>query len=927
MGETEHENFHCIMRTPEELSRATIDDLLTQAGWDIQDRDEIDISAAVGVAVREFPLKNGFADYLLFVNRQIVGVIEAKKAGTPLSGTESQALNYSDGLPSHLPAPYLPLPFLYQSTGVETFFTNRLDPDPRSRRLFAFHQPQTLLTWIEDGNDTTRRQMSHMPPLHTGRLWQAQMEAITNVEHSLAMNKPRALIQMATGSGKTYTAVNYIYRLIRHAKVRRVLFLVDRSNLARQTLKEFQQFSTPDDGRKFTELYNVQHLTSNALDDVSKVCITTIQRLYSILRGESDLDPELEEGSMFTENGADDIPKTVEYNPQVPIEYFDVIVTDECHRSIYNIWRQVLEYFDAFLIGMTATPSKQTFGFFNQNLVMEYSRERAVLDGVNVDGQVYAIRTRITERGEVIDAGQYVPKRDRRTRQTRMEFLDGELQYMPQQLDREIVAESQIRTVIRTFREKLFTEIFPGRQQVPKTLIFAKDDNHAEEIVRVVREEFGKGNDFCKKITYRVSGAKPEDLIREFRNDYYPRIAVTVDMIAAGTDIKPLEILLFMRLVKSPLLFEQMQGRGTRVISPADLRAVTPDAVEKDRFVIVDAVGVVESPKAETPVLERQRGISLDKLLEQIAFGRYDDDTFLTLAKRLSRLNQQLTLDDRQQIEMLTGGLTLGAIIHRLYDATELDSHIEAARQVTGADDPSPAQVTAVEQQLKRAAADLLKPKLRKLLLDIQHRNEITIDDISIDSVEFAGYSEATEAQAAQVIQSFRTFIDANRDEITALQIIYNRPYGQRLTWTHIKELAERLKPLNLTPERLWSAYAQIESERVNMNEARRLLTDLVALVRHAIQPESELVPYAEQVKRRYNDWLKSQHASGKAFSDEQRRWLNEIAQHIGVNLTIEVSDFDSGEFFKRGGRMAALRVFGRELVDLLDELNETLAA
>ncbi len=915
------------MRTPEELSRATIDDLLVQAGWDIQDRDEIDISAAVGVAVREFPLKNGFADYLLFVNRQIVGVIEAKKAGTPLSGTESQALNYSDGLPSHLPAPYLPLLFLYQSTGVETFFTNRLDPEPRSRRLFAFHQPQTLLTWIEDGNDSTRRRMSQLPPLHTGRLWQAQIEAITNVEHSLAMNKPRALIQMATGSGKTYTAVNYIYRLIRHAKVRRVLFLVDRSNLARQTLKEFQQFSTPDDGRKFTELYNVQHLTSNALDDVSKVCITTIQRLYSILQGESDLDPELEEGSMFTEIGSEDAPKMVEYNPQVPIEYFDVIVTDECHRSIYNIWRQVLEYFDAFLIGMTATPSKQTFGFFNQNLVMEYSRERAVLDGVNVDGQVYVIRTRITEKGEIIDAGQYVPKRDRRTRQTRMEYLDGELLYMPQQLDRDIVADSQIRTVIRTFRDKLFTEIFPGRQRVPKTLIFAKDDNHAEEIVRVVREEFGKGNDFCKKITYRVSGSKPEELIREFRNDYYPRIAVTVDMIAAGTDIKPLEILLFMRLVKSPLLFEQMQGRGTRVISPADLRAVTPDAVEKDRFVIVDAVGVVETTKAETPVLERQRGISLDKLLEQISFGRYDDDTFLTLAKRLSRLNQQLTPDDRQQMEVLTGGLTLGDIVHRLYDATELDTHIEAARQVAGADDPSPTQVTAAEQQLKRAAADLLKPKVRKLLLDIQHRNEITIDDISIDSVEFAGYNEATEAQAAQVIQSFRAFIDTNRDEITALQILYNRPYGQRLTWTHIKELAERLKPLNMTPERLWSAYAQIESVRVSMSEARRLLTDLVALVRHAIQPENELVPYAEQVKRRYNEWLKSQHASGNAFSDEQRWWLDEIAQHIGVNLTIEVSDFDSGEFFKRGGRMAVLRVFGRELVNLLEELNETLAA
>lgn len=915
------------MRTPEEQSRLTIDDLLAQAGWDVQNRDEIDLSAALGVAVREFPLKNGFADYLLFVNRQIVGVIEAKKAGTPLSGTESQALNYSEGLPSDLPAPFLPLPFLYQSTGVETFFTNQLDPDPRSRRVFAFHQPETLAEWIEDGHDTSRRRVRELPSLQTGRLWYAQIEAITNLEQSLAMNKPRALIQMATGSGKTYTAVNYIYRLIRYGKVRRVLFLVDRSNLARQTLKEFQQFSTPDDGRKFTELYNVQHLTSNALDDVSKVCITTIQRLYSILRGESELDPDIEERSMFEEDNTSGTPKTVDYNPHIPIEYFDVIVTDECHRSIYNLWRQVLEYFDATIIGMTATPSKQTFGFFNQNLVMEYSRERAVLDGVNVDGQVYVIRTRITEKGEVIDAGQYVPKRDRRTRQLRMEYLDDELLYAPQQLDREVVSESQIRTIIRTFRDKLFTEIFPGRTEVPKTLIFAKDDNHAEEIVHIVREEFGKGNDFCKKITYRVSGVKPEDLIREFRNDYYPRIAVTVDMIAAGTDIKPLEILLFMRLVKSPMLFEQMQGRGTRIISPSDLRAVTPDAVEKDRFVIVDAVGVVDTPKSETPVLERQRTVSFDKLLEQVSFGKYDDDTFLTLAKRLSRLQQRLTKEDREQVETLTGGLMLGDIIHRLYDATELDIQIQAARHMTGADEPTPAQIAAAEQQLKRDVADLLKPKVRKFLLDVQHRNEVTIDDVSLDVVEYAGFGEVTTAQATQVIQSFREFIQSNRDEITALQILYNRPYGQRLTWTHIKDLAEKLAPLNLTPERLWTAYAQIDRDRVRMNEARRLLTDLVALVRYALEPESELVPYAEQVRKRYNDWLHTQTSSARTFTDEQRWWLDEIARHMGVNLTIEVSDLDSGEFFKRGGRMAALRVFGRELVDLLDELNETLAA
>jgi type I restriction enzyme R subunit len=331
-----------------------------------------------------------------------------------------------------------------------------------------------------------------------------------------------------------------------------------------------------------------------------------------MLCDEPDLPAELEEPSFDAlESVLGTAPKIVRYNPKIPVEYFDVIVTDECHRSIYHLWRQVLEYFDAHLIGLTATPNKQTLGFFNQNLVMEYTRHRAVLDGVNVDGEVYRIRTSITEGGSTVEEASWVTKRDRRTRAERLALLDEDFTYSAQQLDREVVAVDQIRTIVRTFRDKLFAELFPGRDEVPKTLIFAKDDSHAEEIVRIVREEFGRGNEFCQKITYKVTGVKPEDLIRDFRNFFYPRIAVTVDMIATGTDIKPLECLIFLRLVKSPGLFEQMLGRGTRVISPTDLQAVTPGAPRKDRFVIVDAVGVVDHPKAETQTLERRRSVPL----------------------------------------------------------------------------------------------------------------------------------------------------------------------------------------------------------------------------------------------------------------------------------------------------------------------------
>ena len=512
----------------------------------MQSADSINLYANVGIAVREFSLKpgHGEADYLLFVHQKAVGVVEAKPEGYTLTGVESQSTKYSEGLPDNLQAFRRPLPFLYESTGTETQFTNLLDPEPRSRLVFSFHKPETLARWIgvSDGDagaldtgqsqigegsdvylasNNLRQKLRNMPPLNTSDLWAVQEQAIRNLEVSLAAGQPRALVQMATGSGKTFMACNQVYRLIKYAGARRVLFLVDRGNLGRQTLREFQGFTTPDEGRKCTELYNVQLLQSGRIDPVSRVCIATIQRLYSILKGE-ELEPDLEELSGFDLTSLQREPTPVEYNPDIPIDTFDVIITDECHRSIYNLWRQVLEYFDAFLIGLTATPSKQTFGFFQQNLVMEYNHEQAVADGVNVDFDIYRIRTEITEQGSSVEAGRYIDRRDRLTRKVRWEELEEEFTYAPNQLDRDVVAVDQIRTVVQTFRDRLFTEIFPGRTEVPKTIIFAKDDSHADDIVRIVREEFGKGNDFCQKITYKTTGARPEDLLTSFRNSYNP---------------------------------------------------------------------------------------------------------------------------------------------------------------------------------------------------------------------------------------------------------------------------------------------------------------------------------------------------------------------------------------------------------------------
>lgn len=926
-----------MINTPENQARQEIDKLLIAAGWIIQDYKELHLPAGKGIAVREHPLTTGPADYLLYVNREPVGIIEAKKDGTTLSGYEEQAKRYSEGLSAKLKgrAPFKPLPFLYVSTSNERWFVNLLDPVPRSRRVFAFHKPETIEEWVKQRNETLRwRLKNNYKPLIPDKLWTPQVQAINNLEQSLGEAKERALIQMATGSGKTFTAVTYIYRMLRDAKVNRVLFLVDRRNLGKQAEAEFKDYDTPDDGRKFTEIYNIQRMQSNVIDSGSKVVITTIQRLYSMLRGEAEIDPELEDESSFTRPyRPDERPREVAYNPTIPIEYFDVIIIDESHRSIYNLWRQVLEYFDAFLIGMTATPSKQTFGFFRENLVMEYTREQAVIDGVNVPGEVYTIRTQITEQGSVIEANFNVVRRDKKTREERMEILDDDLPYTAEELDRKALSMSQLRNVLATYKEKLPIDIFPDRSgdHVPKTLIFAKDDAHAEEIVRMARDVFNERDEFCQKITYKAD-RKPDDLIADFRTNYYPRIAVTVDMIATGTDVKAIEVLMFMRLVHSPGLFEQMQGRGVRVINPSDLKAVTGDADEKTRFIIVDAVGAIDIPKLEVSTMERKRSFTFKQLMNDIAMGIDDDDTLLTTANRLSRMTKKLSQSDRDAIHDASGGKSLTEIGHMLLAATNLDNHIEQARATTGEDNPPETAIQAAEKQMRQDAVDIFSPTLRNLLEEIRSRDEIYIDDFSIDEVLHAGFNEEATDRANQMVQSFQQFIEDNRDEITALSILYDMPYKTRkLEWAHITELANRLQapPHRMTPDLLWAAYARVDPDKVKMGETKRLLTDLITLVRHALDPESELLPFPQLVKHRYDEWRAQQDAQGKVFTDQQQQWLDVIADEIGINLQVTIDDLDDGVMFDRGGIRAAIQVFGspQTLRDLLNELNETLVA
>lgn len=905
---------------PEDRARSLIDRRLAASGWIIQSKDGMNLGAGPGVAVREFPTDSGPVDYALFVGRKLCGVIEAKPEGMTLSGFSEQASRYIAGAPKHLVREDGQVRFEYVASGTETLFRDHADPDPVSRRAFSLHRPETLERWIKEPI-TLRGRLQAMPQFLTDGLRACQVDAVSALEKSMAENHPRALVQMATGAGKTFTACTLSYRLLAHAGFKRILFLADRANLVRQTRDEYLAYRPPGTGRSFSEIYNVQKLGAAGLDKDAEIVIATIQRVYSVLTGK-ELSEEEEEASSF-EASRTETERLVSYNPSIPIEAFDLVITDECHRSIYGTWRQVLEYFDAFTIGLTATPSLHTLGFFGKNLVAQYPYERSVVEGVNVGFDIFRIRTEIGERGSTIKAGYDLPIRDKRTRAERYETLDADFTYTPEQIDRSVLVPNQIRTVLETYRETLFAELFPGRTEVPKTLIFAKDDHHAEEITNLVREVFGKGNDFAKKITYKTDGGDPEAIIRSFRNDYNPRIAVTVDMIATGTDVKPLEVVIFLRDVKSELYFEQMKGRGARTIPADKLREVTPDAEAKTRFVLIDAVGVTESLKSISQPLERNRAVSFDRLIDDIAAGRRDDDAFATLAGRLAALDRRIGNKDRAAIVKASGGVDLAGLASRLLSAIDPDAL--AAR--VPKDAPEPEQKKVREAVKDEAATIFDDPALRRLLKEVKAAADIRIDTISTDAVVSSGWDEK---KATDTVERFKRFLDERRDELAALQILYRLPYAQRrLTYEAVDDLKEALKrpPWLLEPVDIWRAYKRLASEKVRGNPAGTL-ADIVMLVRYAIGETESLEPLPSVVAGRFNLWLGREEKAGRTYSDEQRNWLMAIRDHLGVNIEIRPEDMmDAPEFSARGGIVKARALFGAKLPALLEELSDVLVA
>jgi len=922
-------------QNPEQIARDSIDRQLRACGWIIQNRSQINLNESRGVAVREYPTDAGPADYVLFVDGKPVGVIEAKRAeeGHRITMHEDQARDYASAKLKYLNNERLP--FVYLSTGDVTAFTDFRDPKPRGRNVFSFHKPATLNEWLRK-TKSLRASLHDLPELPTSGLRDCQTNAIRNLEKSFKDNRPRALIQMATGAGKTYTAITFIYRLLKYTNAGKILFLVDTKNLGEQAEQEFMSYLPNDDNRKFTELYGVHRLKSRYIPDDNHVYISTIQRLYAILKGQ-DLDESAEEENPNEKWQPKEIPP-VEYNEKLPIEYFDFIVIDECHRSIYNLWMQVLDYFDAFQVGLTATPDARTYAYFRQNLVSEYSHEMAVADGVNVGYDVYLIETRITRQGATLWKGQYIEHRELLTRKKRYELQDEDEEYTARQLDKEIVNPNQIRTVIRTFRDRL-PEIFPdrfdqnGNFEVPKTLIFAKTDSHADDIINIVREEFNEENRFCKKLTYKTD-EDPKSILAQFRNDYYPRIAVTVDMIATGTDVKPLECLLFMRDVKSRNYFEQMKGRGTRVIDFDDLKKVSPCArVAKDHFVIVDAIGVTKSLKTDSRPLEKKPGVPLKDLLGAVAVGARDEDLFTSLANRLVRLEKQITDKEKKQFEEKTGGISLKDVAKSLLNAYNPDTIESIERKVNKEKQGEPlveieAAIRKELENLRNEAAKVFTGSLNEFIENVRKAHEQKIDNVNPDEVLNAGWEKNNKEKAGETVNAFKEWIESHKDEITALQIFYGQPFRRReLTFKMIKDLVELIvqeKPL-LAPLNVWRAYEVLENVS---GKPKNEFTALVSLIRDRTGIDSALTPYDKIVDKNFADWVwKKQQGAGPKFTQEQMEWLYMLKDQIATSVHVDIDDLDYTPFDARGGRGRMWQLFGNETENIINELNEVLAA
>ncbi|MFD8159670.1 DEAD/DEAH box helicase family protein [Streptomyces malaysiensis] len=977
-----------------------VEQALHDAGWRVCAPHERDLKPDATAVRAPHPGLNGVCLYLLHVDRDLSGLVVAGAE----TADPHELLAEADDLAAPLAAQYLrrtwqerPLPFRYGTNGRVWCFLNALDAEhldgtpsadapqggARSRHVFAPARPATVARWKRQAVQhpeapSLRARLRWLPSVHLDprrQLYDAQRRAIEGLEGSLAADHHRALIQMATGAGKTYTVVQASHRLLRHAGAHRVLFLVDRYNLGEQAYLEYRDFQPADSRKPLHEEFPLKHLSSgrSGLADSDKIVITTIQRLWCMLTDRTPPPPDSEEAQNFEGSGTAGLgrrlPK-VHYSATLPPDSFDFIVIDECHRSIYGAWRPVLEYFDAHIVGLTATPIGPTFAFFENNLVSQYTYEEAVADEVNVDYDVYRISTRITRDGSEIPAvtetqapdgtiekiNTVVAQVDRVTREQHWHQQAEDDEYTAAELNARVESASQIRTVIETFRDRLFTEIFPPeanpdtgeivhqRTVVPKTLIFAATNRHADAIVAEVRRAWNAGNKFCLKINSETS--QPAKAIKDFRNASETRIAVTVDMIATGTDIPALECLVFMRDVRTWSYFEQMKGRGARIIKPEDLRKVTEDALCKDRFVIVDTVGVTEHAMVEARPLvqdDLRELPSLERLLKLCAQGTpLSVADVSTLAGRLSRLGQRLDEPQLALIEGCAGGRKLTDLVTGLVHATDPDrlvkervSAAERTEEAPETDQSGPAAdgETAVEVVLAQALRPFVEREaLREALLEAARRRWIKIDHLSQDGgVIAAGVTDVMRAE--RTVEDWRRYMTEQQDKFAALRIAFQdrRPLNE--VQAQIDELLSMVSPpqQQWTGQKLWKAYVDLGIARTRRRRNAGL-PELLSVLRCELGLDGgDFRPYRDTVELRFQEWLARQETAGVTFTEEQRAWLKRVANVVATSAAVSVEALDRHAVCRAEGGWSRFRtVFAEEArtpAGLINELDRELGA
>ena len=861
--------------TPEEKARQKIDQWFTDAGWEVINRDEYD-PTSTAVAIREGLLKGNLeADYFLFINGKAVGVLEAKREETDAFSSKvcEQAALYARSVPNIYQTYQKPLPFIFTSNGKELYFCNFREQDHYFKQIMTIPTPHELVKKLGI-NDY----FAGLPTLRKKGLRDCQYEAITELEKSFRLGQKRALMVLATGAGKTYTACLAAYRMLSYTPMRRVLFLVDRNNLGKQAEGEFGTFRLTENGEAFSTIFTVNRLRSSSIPSDSNMIVSTIQRLFSFLKGDTIEDNEDDDESEPTEEVA--LPP----NPNLPHDYFDMIIIDECHRSIYGNWRKVLEYFDtARLVGLTATPIEETMAFFNNNRIVNYTLEKSIVDGVNVDCRVYSIKTQVTETGGAILEGEKFKEETRYTGEVKTVSSKETKTYTNKELNRSIINPAQIKLILSTYRDVVYTELFndpqrePNMDYLPKTLIFALNEAHATNIVQIAKEVFGRTDDrFVQKITY--SAGDSNELIRQFRNDKDFRIAVTCTLVATGTDVKPLEVVMFMRDVESLPLYIQMKGRGVRTIGDDQLRNVTPNAFSKDCFYLVDAVGVTEHEKTIPTANDESttKIITLKELLEHISHGYISDEYLKRLAATLARIFNKADDSQRKEFARLSHD-DMKELSARIYDALEKST--------------LPPFVSTEKPNLERKGlvsplANHADARRYLLILAAGFVNTLMPGE---DTLISKGFSIE---DAKNTTEAFEEFCRENADEIEALRIIYNNE-GEPITYSMLKDLEHKLKMANnhFAPKQIWNSYAILSPSKVKRSTTKEesdALTNIIQLVRYAFRQIERLDSVVTTSKQYFNLWLGQ---NQREITDKQREVISRIVDYIASNGACTVRD------------------------------------